>query len=212
MKRIFLMLACLLAFVASAFATEERIAMPQDQGTWYLTIFGGDGQLQTWLETNPGLMSLKSQVRFNEYTPNQVRYQRYAKDMPGLPCIRLQNEKGLVVSEWWGNNIPPASNALYKGIKADLQDKTSWGRLRRKRCPTPTQPEPPKPPVVVPFEPPVGPPVGPPVLDDEPEPEPKESRLWIILAVLSGLGGGAFGLFQGYKSENMKPSPKSSKL
>jgi len=217
MKRILLTLTCLLAFAVSAFATEERMVnLPQDQGAWYLTVFGEAEdakftELQAWLATDEGLRKLKTQVRFNKYTPDQARYQRYAKDMPGLPCIRLQNEKGLVVSEFWGDNIPSASTTLYRGIKDDLQNKTSWGCIRRHRqnklCPY-KQHSKPKPPVVV--DTPVEPPVGPPVLD-EPEPE-KESKLWLLLVALGALGGGAFGFVQEYKAEHMKPGPKLSKL
>lgn len=211
MKRILLTLTCLL-FVASAFATEERVLPPQDQGAWYLTIFGEAEdakfvELQTWLVTDEGLRKLKTQVRFNKYTTDQVRYQRYAKNVPGLPCIRLQNEKGLVVSEFWGDNIPSASSVLYHGIKGDLQDKTSWGCIRRRRCPKPEpQPEPPAPPVVEPELP-----VGPPVLD--PEPEPEESKLWLLLVVLAALGGGALGFVHEYKAEHIdKPGPKQKSL
>jgi hypothetical protein len=91
-----------------------------------------------------------------------------------------------------------------------MQDKTSWGCLRRKRCPEPKPPVPDPPPV----EPPVEPPIGPPVFDDdEPEPEPQESNLWLLLVVLGALGGGAFGFVQEYKAEHMdKPSPSSAKL
>jgi len=188
------------------------VNLPQDQGAWYLTTFGNPAdakyvELKSWLTSNAGLTTLRTQVRFNEYTTDQVRYQRYTKDMPGLPCISLQNEKGLVVSEFWGDNIPTTSAALYKGIKGDLQDKTSWGCLRRRRCPKPKPPvEPPAPPVVVVPEPPVGPPVL------EPEPEPEESKLWLLLVVLGALGGGAFGFVQEYKAEHMKPGPASVKL
>jgi hypothetical protein len=212
MKRILLTLTCLLAFAVSAFATEERVSPPQDQGAWYLTVFGEAEdakfvELQNWLATDMGLTKLRTQVRFNKYTTDQVRYQRYVKNMPGLPCIRLQNEMGLVVSEFWGDNIPSASSDLYRGIKGDLQDKTSWGCLRRRRCPKPEpKPEPPAPPVVVPE-----PPVGPPVLNEEPEPE--ESKAWLLLVVLAALGGGAYGFVEGYKAERMDvASPSSSKL
>jgi hypothetical protein len=206
---------CLLAFTVSAFAAEERVlTLPQDQGAWYLTIFGEAKdakfqELQTWFKTNKGLIKLKSQVRFNKYTADHLRYQRYAENMPGLPCIRLQNELGIVASEFWGDNIPMSSASLLRGIKEDLQDKTSWGCLRKRKCPKPVKPpvEPPKP-----VEPPVEPPVGPPVFD-EPEPEPEESQLWLLLVVIAALGGGGFGFAQEYKAEHMdKPGPSSSKL
>jgi len=218
MKRVLLTLACLLTFAVSAFATEERVSLPQDQGTWYLTVFGETEdakfvELQSWLATDTGLVKLKTQVRFNEYTTDQERYKRYAKDMPGLPCIRLQNEKGLVVSEFWGDNIPDASSTLYQGIRSDLKgkSKTSFGCLRRRRqrnCPTP-QPKP-APPPVKPVEPP---PTGPPVLEPELDPEPEGSNLWILLTILSALGGGGFGFVQGYKAEHSdKPNSTTSKL
>lgn len=212
MKRILLTLTCLLAFAVSAFAAEERVSPPQDQGAWYLTVFGEAEdakfvELQTWLSTDKGLVKLKSQVRFNKYTTNQVRYQRYVKDMPGLPCIRLQNEKGLVTSEFWGDNIPATSSLLFRGIREDMQDKTSWGCLRRKRCPKPKPPVEPPAPVIVPFEPPV----GPPVFEDPLEPE--ESNLWLLLVVLGALGGGAWGVVDGYKAERVdKAGSSTSKL
>jgi hypothetical protein len=188
------------------------LSLPQDQGTWYLTVFGEAEdakfvELQTWLATDKGLVKLKSQVRFNKYTTDHVRYQRYVKDMPGLPCIRLQNELGMVVSEFWGANIPSASETLYRGIKGDLQDKTSWGCLKRRGCPKPKPPvEPPAPVIVVPE-----PPVGPPVLD--PPEEPEESNLWLLLVVLGALGGGAYGCVEGYKAERVdKAGSSSSKL
>lgn len=216
MRQILMTLTCLLAFAVSAFATEtgERVlTLPQDQGAWYLTVFGDANDtkfkiLKGWLESDGGLAKLKTQVRYNEYTVDQVRYQRYAKNIPALPCIRLQNEKGLVVSEFFGDNIPAKSIDLYRGIKSDIQNKTTWGCPRR-GCPSPApKPEPP-PPAVTPE-----PPVGPPVFDDEDEPEPaQESSLWILLAILAALGGGAFGFAQEYKAEHLdKKAPKSSKL
>jgi len=219
MKRILLTLACLLAFAVSATATEERmLTLPQDQGAWYLTTFGESSdvkfqQLQSWLKSDEGLTKLRSQVRFNEYTTDQVRYQqRYAADMPGLPCIRLQNERGIVVSEFWGENIPTTATELYQGIKGDLQNKTSWGCIRRHRqnklCPFKQHPapQPPPPPPVVEPEPPVGPPVL------EPE-EPKESQAWLLLVALAALIGGGFGFVEGYKAEHVdQPGSASSKL
>ncbi len=213
MKQIFLTLMCLLAFAVSAFATEERVVkLPQDQGAWYLTVFGTAGdakftQLQSWLVSDTGLKKLKVQVRYNQYTTDQVRYKRYAKNMPGLPCIRLQNEKGLVVSEFWGNNIPSTSSALYRGIRDDLTAKASGILFRRRRpCPCPDR-NPPKPDTVIVPEPPV----GPPILEPELEPEPEESNLWLLLVVLGALAGGGLGFVQEYKAEH-KPNPASTKL
>jgi len=214
MKRILLTLTCLLAFAVSTFAAEERVVkLPQDQGAWYLTVFGTAGdakftELQSWLATDNGLKKLKVQVRYNQYTTDQIRFKRYSKDMPGLPCIRLQSQKGLVVSEFWGGNIPSTSKALYRGIKDDLTAKSNGILFRRRRpCPCPS-PRPNPNPIVVP-EPPVAP-IGPPILEPDVDPEPEESKLWLFLAALSGLIGGGIGFAQEYKSEHKTGS--SSKL
>lgn len=211
MKQLILMLLCL-AFAASATAAEDRVlTLPQDQGTWYLTVFGNpDAEFQTltgWLESDKELAKLKSQVRYNEYTTDQVRYQRYAKDIPGLPCIRLQNEKGLVVSEYWGTNIPTDSGKLYKGIKSDFSNKTTWGCPRR-GCPTPTPTPTPEPVVIVD----VNVPTGPPVLEEEGE-EPSESNLWMLLVLLAAVASGSLSFVQSYRKESEEKSgPTSSKF
>jgi hypothetical protein len=209
MKQVLLTLTCLLAFAVSTFAAEERVVkLPQDQGAWYLTVFGTAGdakftQVQSWLESDTSLKKLKVQVRYNQYTTDHVRYKRYATNMPGLPCIRIQDDKGRVVSEFWGSNIPSTSKALYRGIKDDLTVKSAGQIFRRRRpCPCPSpNPGPDPGPIVVPE-----PPVGPPILEPDPEPEPEESSLWLFLAALSALVGGGIGFAQEYKSEH-KSSP-----
>jgi len=205
MKQILLTLTCLVAFAVSAFATEERVlTLPADQGAWYLTTFGeaNDAEfiaLTGWLESDGGLAKLKSQVRYNEYTTDQIRYQRYAKDVPALPCIRLQNEKGLVVSEFYGDNIPMKSSDLYRGLKSDIQNKTAWGCPNR-RCPKP-KPKPEPPPAVVTPEPPV----GPPILEDEPVPA-EESNMWMLLALAAAIVSGGISLAREYQAEHVDKS------
>jgi hypothetical protein len=208
MKNILLTLTCLLAFAVSAFATEtgERVlTLPADQGAWYLTTFGdaNDAEfiaLTGWLESDGGLAKLKTQVRYHEYTTDQIRYQRYAKNIPALPCIRLQNEKGLVVSEFFGDNIPAKSIDLYRGIKSDIQNKTAWGCPRR-GCPSP-KPEPPPPDTKPVPEPPVGPPV---FEEDEPEPL-QESNLWILLALVAAAISGGISVAREYRAKHVDKS------
>ncbi len=200
--------------------TQERIlTLPQDQTTWYVSLFGDTNdpkfhELKSWFKQNKELANLKRQVHFNEYVTGQVRYERYAKNMPGLPCIRVQNEKGVVTSEFWGAYIPMTSEALYQGIVGDVEDKASWGCLgnrRRDRCcpkPIPLQPQPP-------INPPPLPPVGPPDLKPvDPEPEPDQSNaLWIMLLVMAAFAGAGFGFAQSYRSEHLdKEGPKQGKL
>lgn len=221
MKNLLFLVVCFVAFplgylIANAQAdspsVQERvITLPQDGGRWYLTIYGAthDQQYQTlrlWLQTHDGLSTLRSQTHYNEYITTNTRYQRYAASLPGPVCIRLQNSKGVVTSEFWSDNIPLTAEALFNGIKKDLKDKTSWGCINRKRCPTPA-PTPAPAPAPAPVD-------TPPVLEDEPpviEPEPKPSFPWILMVVVAIIGAG-IGLGQGFKKEHLDSKQKSTKM
>jgi len=204
MKR-FLMILILLAIPCMAIAgTEERVAPPQDQGAWYVSVFGNptDAQFQQvkgWFKTHEGLKSLRDQVHYNEYSSDQLRFKRYEGSLPGLPCVRMQNEKGQVKSECWADNIPITSETLYRAMRSDLQNKAEgclFGKRRRKSCPNRNPPAPTPPPIA---PPPAAPPVGPPVLPPDPVDE-KPGFPW-ILAVLSTLIGAGVGVAQGYRKE-----------
>lgn len=195
---------------------QERIfTLPQDQTTWYFTLFGDTNdpkfwELKTWVDTNEGLASLKRQTHFNEYTTDQVRFNRYAESIPGLPCIRIQNGRGVVLSEAWGDNIPMTPEALFQGICGDVRDKTSWRRLRQRRndrndrCKPRPQPQPQPQPQPKPSPKPlldihIGPPV---LVEPEPEPKPESTGFPWFLTAMSALLGGSIGFFQSYKKEH----------
>jgi hypothetical protein len=199
--------------------TQERVIdLPQDGGNWYLSVYGDPDdpryiQLKQWLYTNSVLVDFRKQTHYNGISSKHPRYQRYAKTMPGLPCIRLQNSKGVVVSEFWDDNIPMTSEALVQGIKGDMQDKASWGCLRKRRnpspCPTPdTNPTPKPQPVPTPIDtPPKFEPDPEPDKEVGPAPEPKPGFPW-GLALLSAVIGGIVGVVQGYQKEHLS-SPAS---
>jgi hypothetical protein len=204
MKRFLLILVLLLALPFGAMAgVQERIAPPQDQGAWYVSVFGDPTdakfqQIKGWFKTHEGLKYLRDQVHYNEYASDQLRFKRYEKTLPGLPCVRMQNEKGKVISEYWADNIPITSEALYLGMRGDLQNKAEgclFGKRRRRSCPNRN---PPTPPPTPPVAPPPTPPVGPPVLPPDPE---KPGFPW-ILAVLSTLVGAGIGVAQGWQKEH----------
>ncbi len=232
MRQFLLMLVCLLvAFPCVALAGDTMVAdaqygvkynsqgrvitLPQDQGKWYVSLFGNKAdpkyqKLQSWFKTHAGLKSLRSQVHFNEYSPDQLRFKRYTLNMPALPFVRVQTEKGVVVSEFSAQQIPISPEALYSGIRVDLTDPTS-GFLFRRRSPCRPGPQPgpkpdwrrpcPRPPVAPPVAPPVTPPVGPPILVDpiEPDPKPVSNNPTWWLSILSSLVGAGIGLAQGWK-------------
>ncbi len=205
---------------------ERVITLPQDQTTWYVSLFGDTNnakfqELKVWFKTNEGLANLRKQVHYNEYTTDQERYKRYAASIPGLPCVRIQNGKGVVISEFWNDNIPLSPEALFQGICGDLKNKTSqrFNLFRRRqndqwqsdRCRPRPQPQPqPQPQPGPPLdELPIGPPV---IVQPEPEPELEESGFPWLLTALSALLGGGFGFAQGYKKEHFNnASPSLSK-
>jgi hypothetical protein len=213
MKRI-LILLMLLALPMAATAGEvqydaqERVVnLPQDGGLWYVTLFGDAtsgryAEVQSWLRSDFRLQHLISQCHYNEYSTNDIRFRaRYAANIPGLPCVRIQNSMGQVVSEWWGEYLPVTADSLYNGIRDDLLNPELFNRRRcnpcpRRPCPGPVCPRPnPKPePEPKPEPPNDKPPVLPPA---DPEPEPKRSTLppWWAMLTAAVLGAG-FGVVQ----------------
>ena len=226
MRRFLLTLLCLLALpcvtlaggtmIADAehgvmYNTQDRvITLPQDQGKWYVSLFGDKAdpkyqELQSWFKTHDGLKSLRGQVHFNEYSPDQLRFKRYTANMPALPFVRVQTEKGFVASEYSAQQIPISPEALYSGIRIDITEKTASGLLFRRRllcprpgpspCPTPAPPTPLTPIIVDPI---IVDPIGPPVLPLDPKPTSHNPTWW--MCILSSLAGAGFGLGRGWKA------------
>lgn len=227
MRTVLLVLVCFFALPTSVLAAdlsadaaygvkhaqERVITLPQDQGKWYVSLFGDPTdlqyqRLQKWFQSHSGLTHLRGQVHYNEYSSKSTRYQRYAKSMPGLPCVRVQNSKGVVTSEFWSKYIPLTGEALFNGIKGDLRDGTSWGmtgQRNRLRCrPKPTPPAPLEPPT-----PPVEPIDNPPNLEPEPEPESEKSGFPWLLALTAAIIGGGVGVGQGFKGEHLDSPARS---
>ena len=191
-------------FAADAEYAQERVVeLPQDQGMWYVSLFGDSTdpqyrKLQQWFQADKGLASLRGQVHYNEYTIDTARFQRYAESLPSLPCLRIQNSQGTVISEFWSDYIPKSSALLYQGIAEDLQGKASFRFVihhRRYHCPdrqveplpaTPSQPAP--------------------ILDTPPvidEPEPKKPGIpWLLVGLAIVVGAGV-GVANGYKKEHI---------
>jgi len=170
MRQLFLLFACLCLMCGTCVAqdmtadaeygitynVEERIiTLPQDQGKWHVAIFGDKEEprfkeVQAWFETNKHLKNLRSQVNYHTYTSDSTCYkERYGKEIPGLPCVRVQAPDGKVISEFYGEHLPMSPDALYQGIRHDL-----LGKGAEKRCPIRPRPEPPKPEPAPPVAPP----------------------------------------------------------
>jgi hypothetical protein len=171
---------------------EERIVkLPQDQNKFYLTVMGDKSdkkyqQLLEWLNTNPQLKSMKAQCHFNPIdTDKQIFTEHYAKTVPALPCIRMQEANGKTVFQASGNNIPMSAEALARGMSTECLFR--WRRNNRNPAPNP-EPAP-----------------NPDTDGDETDPDsdgaspdtvkpdvkPDESNhMMTVLAILAALGGG----------------------
>ena len=213
MKNFCFVIACLLACATAASAADDLVAdpsggvkynaeervinLPQDQNQWYVSLFGDTAdprfrELQGWFQNHAGLKHLRGQVHWNVYATDSVRYKRrYAKSMPGLPCVRVQTHQGVTASEFWGDYIPMTADGLYNGIRGDISDKASWGCLRRRRCrPSPdNEPCPVPTPEPEPVEPDNG---QKPILPPEVTPAPMSGLPpWWLLIGLAVTGAGA---------------------
>ncbi len=170
--------------------TEEKVvALPQDQETPYLTLFGDRNDpkfnaMVKWFETNQTLAGIKSQTHWNViYTDTAMYQERYASTMPALPCVRLQaTDEERPVAEYAGANVPMTAEALAKGLNASASYAECFRRWRHNH----SQPQPtPQPLIPHPDPAPQPLPVPPPV--------PKQPDLtWVLLVVL-GLAGAGLG-------------------
>lgn len=169
------------------YAEEQVVELPRDQGKFYLTVFGNEGepryeQVKSWIANDPQLKAVKAQTIYNTYRADSVMYrERYAQGISGIPCVRLQAPQGQVVYEAAGANVPMSAEALYNGIADEC---------RRRHCRpqpphvTPTPPVSPQPPVTpTPVTPTPAPVVRP---SDFPRP-----AVWAGLVALGlAIGGG----------------------
>lgn len=183
--------------------TEERVlVLPQDQGKYYLTLFGNPmdatySKLKLWFKVNSLLRGLRDQTHYNEVDSNSAMFAKhYAKDVPSLPYIRLQRPDGVSIFEMGGPDVPVSPEAVSHSIN------TECFRRWRNRCPDgscPSTPSPDQPNQPAPN----------PILDDpEPQPlnPPKNNLLAYSIVLFCGLAvalglavGGGAGLARGYR-------------
>jgi hypothetical protein len=175
------------------YAQEQVVQLPQDQGKWYLSIFGNEGEskyetLKNWFSTDPQLQGLRVQAHYNTYRADSAMFaERYAQST-SIPCVRLQDAGGKIVFQATGDSIPMSPQALYNSVNDAC----------RRRCnPCPPQPQP-KPPTPEPTPNPVKP---------SPQPTPPAMRdipsagLWSLMIGLGLLVGGGAGLAMKVKEE-----------
>ena len=166
------------------YAEEKVVALPQDQETPYLTLFGERNnpkfrEMVKWFDTDATLIGIKSQTHFNVVYSDMPMYRdRYASTMPALPCVRLQAVgEDQPVAEYAGVNVPMTADALAKGLNGKA---TSAECFRRRNCCPKPQPQP------LPNPDPVPQPLLPPA---PLAPKPHDIT-WLLLGVLAIVGAG----------------------
>lgn len=105
--------------------TAERVVdLPQDQDRWYCSIIGSPGdpqvqQLNRWFNENPELNRIKRGTHFSTIDSTSLMYEsRYAATSGKLPCLRLQDSKGVVVYQVSGRNVPLTPEGLCNSIRS----------------------------------------------------------------------------------------------
>lgn len=153
MKRLLLVL-CVVLMASTCFAdtvngvlSEDRVVnLPNDQGKWYISVVGNasDAQYQTiakWFSQDAALRKLKAQVHFNLVKSSSAMYKaRYARNVKGLPTVRLQNHQGVVIYEAVGKNLPFTSLGLYGAFAGSVSEAQGTPILPWRRnhvCPRP---------------------------------------------------------------------------
>ena len=160
MNKLLLSLLCVFALFAAVvpcFAdtvngvlAEERVVnLPNDQAKWYISVVGNVNdtrynEVLGWFASNASLSKLKSQVHFCPVTTATAIYkERYAKNVQGLPTVRMQKSDGTVIFEAAGKNLPMTAAGLNSafagavGVAQGILPILPWRRQMEKRCPCP---------------------------------------------------------------------------
>lgn len=176
-------------------AGERVIDLPQDQGQWYVTVFGSEAdaryrEIVRWFDSHPVLRRLREQTKWHAVAiQSKVFRERYQDSVPVLPSVRVQSADGRIVYQLSGDQIPATADEL-----ADLGAEA----LRRRLldicpdgvCPIDDQPprlDPAPVPVVQPTPPAI---VRPPVIVSPapPAPRPSGPNGYVVLGLVLGFG------------------------
>ncbi len=107
--------------------TQDRIfKLPQDSQKFFTTVIGDPGDskfeaIKTWFTDVPELAKLKGETHFNAIATNRPDYKdKFAKNVPHVPLIRVQTASGGVVYQVSGDNVPMTGQALARAINTEF--------------------------------------------------------------------------------------------
>ena len=143
MKALWVLAAVLGGLSALCFGdTAARVDPPQDQEKMYLSVVGDPGngeyrQIKAWFYSDPDLAEMRRGVHYRVIdTGSAIFRERYADNVTGLPCVRLQTHTGAIVGEIAGTRIPKTPAALLDAMQAETGQLLPWRRrIERRECP-----------------------------------------------------------------------------
>ena len=208
------MLLCVAFFCAAANgqAVAEQVEPPQDADKLYLTVFADNRDLRQFdamLAGDSELRALRDRVHYRPiYVRSLIYINRFKGNVPALPCIRVQDRDGNLISERYGktgiNAVPENSRSLRKWLVEDVIQgcplrPRNWPRnqeQKQEQAPEP-QPKPQDDPAPQPITP------SPEPMPQQSLPPRRESEFpWPLLlgaTGIAGLVGCGAGVARGFK-------------
>lgn len=136
-------------------------------------------KIRSWFETEPELISLKNESKFNVYTEGTQIFNDLYEGKVTVPSILIQKANGKVLFAATGNNIPETSEELISKIRKKLPT-TGCDDPNCPKC----KPKKKSKPIVRPFP--------------QPDPIVPKSNMSYLLALLAGASG---RVYQNFNSE-----------
>jgi len=182
--------------LGDALAGSEVVDLPDDGRAYYTTLIVHDDWRQraaeralvAAFETDPLLRSAKAQTHYNLYTASNPLYaQRFARSVPTLPALLIQDATGKVYVKLSGAELTGDIERVRGPIRRLWQARPIYVLPWRRPCPCPEPKPEPSPPA----------PDETPIPDTAPIPDvaPSEAFPWwlLVLAVLVGAAIPAVG-------------------
>ncbi len=185
---------------------EQVVELPEDAGECHLSLFVGpdwrarpaDRRLVAWFDTEPRLVSLRSQCHFHLSIQGDALYGRFAAAITTTPAVVLQRADGKVLYKASGANMPPTSAEMAAEVGRLFPNRPHLFPILPRPCPGPNcpKPEPPKPNVDVNV---VTPP--PPVPDVRPDVAEESKQVFIPLLIIGGIVSLVAGVAIAWRNE-----------
>lgn len=107
--------------------TKERvIKLPKDGQKFFVTVIGDPNDskfiaLKSWFKDVPELAKLRDETHFNAVATNRPDFkEKFSKNVPNTPLVRVQTSNGGVIYQVSGDNVPMSGQALSRSINTEF--------------------------------------------------------------------------------------------